>query len=295
MEGSTLTDTSNSAVTKVLVSTASEQKPSERSEGGLAGMATDPGAPGSAHAESFVKLDSFLMRPEGSGSFLSHTFLSTDDAVHAQHSQTCPINGNFGPTALFSSTHINNSGRGLVRSTSAGACGPGGTLQTPRPVPRRKLARWNSLDACLAAELDSMSDKLLSRGTLHCSRPMASLQEEGHSIQASDDETLTLGNKKILPCAIYPVGAVERCTKVTGCTTPETCKAADAPAAPEAGSTEVPEDVSTAVKVDAASDADASPTAQDHCCRHQCTVHRLSYAASGDNLSQTACTNACTQ
>jgi hypothetical protein len=151
----------------------------EPSNGGLVGMGTDPtGVLASAHAESFVQVDSFMTHPP-SESFISQGLMSADDIM--RQSQTCPIQSIGGPTGLLNSSHINNSGRGLVRSTSAGSVGASITLQPPRPTPRRKLARWNSLDACLAEELEISSERLASRGTLQYSRPiMASLQEEGN-------------------------------------------------------------------------------------------------------------------
>jgi hypothetical protein len=156
----------------------------ERSNGAIAGSVTDPTcAVTSAHVESYVQVDSFMTQPP-SGSFISQGIMSTDDGMQ---SQTWPINGSGGPTGLTNSGHINSSGRGMVRSTSAGSFGSGFNLQTPRTVPRRKLARWNSLDACLAEELESSSVKLNSQGAQQGPRrTMASLREEGNAAEVSN-------------------------------------------------------------------------------------------------------------
>lgn len=211
MAGSTPTATPTSAMTKALESKSGVQKTSESSGGVLVGVATDPtGTLASGHAESFVQVDSFLTQPPASGSFLSQGRVSSEDGVHVRQSQTCPIHDGVGPTGLFNSSHVNTCGRGLIRSTSAGSCSHGSNLQTPR----RKLARWNSLPRLQAEELD-LSDKLKSRGTLHCSRPMASLQEEAPASDTS--ETLTLGNKQYM----YPP-FLERDTLSSGGKSPGT-------------------------------------------------------------------------
>lgn len=82
-------------------------------------------------------------------------------------------------------------------------------------MPRRKLARWNSLDACLAEELDSKPGKALA-GAPQLARPMAALLEEGHMSDTSDS-TLTLGTVK--KGQIYPRG-LERYTQSAGARSP---------------------------------------------------------------------------
>ena len=176
-----------------------------------------PGATTSANVDSYVPVDSFSTQPPASGSFISQGLVSSDDAhAHAvRQSQTCPIHDAAGPTHLFNSAQINNSARGLVRSTSAGSCGRSSHLHTPRNLPRRKLARWNSLDACLAEELDRMPGKVLATAP-PCARPMAALQEEGN-VSDTSDSTLTLGTVK--KGQIYPRG-LERIALSTGAKSP---------------------------------------------------------------------------